>query len=160
MDVTMAEPVSEADFLENMNRAMPPELKLTEARAVDDRHPSLMGLLRAAQYDILIRELSQAEKIIPAIGPMMERESIPAMRKTKTALKECNIKPLIHEIRGEGQHIYAMLTLTEREACKPGMLMEALQREAGMDDDVRILITRTGLYGENEEGKLAPLEQL
>ena len=37
-----------------------------------------------------------------------------AMRKTKTALKECDIKPLIYELKAEGQHILATLVLTER----------------------------------------------
>ena len=160
MDVTMATPVTEEEFLQRMNASMPPELKLTEARSVDDRHPALMGSLRAARYDLLIRDADCAKKIIFAIGTMMEKDSIPAMRKTKTALRETDIKPLIHDIRGEGQHIYTTLALTEREACKPGMLMEALQREAGLEGEVRILITRTGLLGENREGKLIPLEQL
>ena len=160
MDVTMAAPVTEEEFLQRMNGAMPPELKLTEAKAVDDRHPALMGSLRAARYDLLIRDPDCAQKIISAIGPMMEKDSIPAMRKTKTAIRETDIKPLIYDIRGEGQHIYTTLALTEREACKPGMLMEALQREAGIEEEVRILIIRTGLLGENREGKLVPLEQL
>ena len=130
MDVTMAEEVSEKEFLEKMNRAMPPEMRLSEARAVDQKHPALMASLRAARYDLLIRDESQAERMIAAIPAMMARETVPAMRKTKTALKECDIKPLIYELKGEGQHILATLTLTEREACKPGMLTEALGREA------------------------------
>ena len=156
MDVTMAEPVSEAEFLERMNGAMPPELHLKEARAVDDRHPALMSSLRAAEYDLLIRDPLQAEHLISAIPAMMPRETIPAMRKTKTALKECDIKPLIYALRGESGHIYATLALTEREACKPGMLMEALSREAGIQEEVRILVTRTALFGEN----MLPLEQI
>ena len=162
MDVTMKEEVSEAEFLDKMNIAMPPELRLIEARAVDDRHPALMGTLRAACYDLLIRDSEQAEIILPAIPSMMKRETVMAMRKTKTALKETDIKPLIYSLRGEGSHIYTTLALTEREACKPGMLMEALKREAGIpeNEEVRILITRTALMGENSEGKLIPLEQL
>jgi len=162
MDVTMKEEVSEAEFLKKMNIAMPPELRLIEARAVDDRHPALMGTLRAACYDLLIRDSEQAEIILTAIPSMMKRETVMAMRKTKTALKETDIKPLIYALRGEGSHIYTTLALTEREACKPGMLMEALKREAGIpeNEEVRILITRTALMGENSEGKLIPLEQL
>ena len=162
MDVTMKEDVSEEEFLKKMNIAMPPELRLIEARAVDDKHPALMGMLRAACYDLLIRNPEQAEMIIPAIAAMMKRETVPAMRKTKTALKETDIRPLIYSLHGEGNHIYATLALTEREACKPGMLMEALKRDAGIPEDkeVRILITRTALMGENSEGKLVPLEQL
>ena len=160
MDVTMAEEVSEAEFLEKMNHAMPPEMKLSEARAVDQKHPALMASLRAAKYDLLIRDPETAEKMTAAIPKMMERKTIPAMRKTKTALKECDIKPLIYELKGEGQHLLATLTLTEREACKPGMLTEALAREAGIEGEIRTLVTRTALLGEDSEGNLAPLETL
>ena len=160
MDVTMAEEVSEQEFLERMNRAMPPEMHLSEARAVDQKHPSLMASLQAAGYDLLIRDPETAQRMIDAIPAMMARDSIIAMRKTKTSLKECDIKPLIHELKGEGQHILATLTLTEREACKPGMLTEALAREAGIEGEPRMLITRTGLFGKDDAGHLTPLEKL
>ena len=143
-----------------MNRAMPPEMQLSEARIIDQKHPALMAMLRAAKYDMMIHDPKTAEKLIAAIPAMMEKESITAMRKTKTALKECDIKPLIYELKSEGNHILAVLTLTEREACKPAMLMEALVREAGTDGEIRMLITRTGLLGENEKGELVPLETL
>ena len=48
MDVTMAEEVSPEEFLEKMNQAMPPEMRLSEARALDQKHPALMASLRAA----------------------------------------------------------------------------------------------------------------
>ena len=160
MDVTMAEEVSAEEFMEKMNRAMPPEMQLSEARIIDQKHPALMAMLRAAKYDLMIRDPETAEKLIAAIPAMMEKENVTAMRKTKTALKECDIKPLIYELKGEGSHILAVLTLTEREACKPAMLMEALARDAGIDGEIRMLITRTGLLGENEKGELVPLETL
>ena len=160
MDVTMAEEVTAEEFLERMNKAMPPEMRLSEARVLDQKHPALMASLRAARYDLLIRDPEQAEKIAAAIPGMMEKETVMAMRKTKTALKECDIKPLICELKSEGQHILATLTLTEREACKPGMLTEALAREAGIEGEVRMLVTRTALLGEDEAGNLVPLETL
>ena len=160
MDVTMAEEVTAEEFLERMNKAMPPEMQLSEARVLDQKHPALMASLRAAKYDLLIRDPEQAEKLAAAIPGMMAKETVMAMRKTKTALKECDIKPLIHELKSEGQHILATLTLTEREACKPGMLTEALAREAGIEGEVRMLVTRTALLGEDEAGNLVPLETL
>ena len=50
--------------------------------------------------------------------------------------------------------------LTEKEACKPGMLIEALAKEAGIEGEIRVLITRTGLLGMDENGNLVPLETL
>ena len=160
MDVTMAEEVSPEEFLDKMNQAMPPELRLSEARVLDQKHPALMASLRAAKYDLLIRDPGQAEKLSSAVSHMMSRETVMAMRKTKTALKECDIKPLIYELKAEGKHINATLMLTEREACKPGMLIEALAREAGIEEEIRIMITRTALLGMDSEGKLVPLETL
>ena len=160
MDVTMAEEVSPQEFLEKMNQAMPPEMRLSEARALDQKHPALMASLRAAKYDLLTRDAEQAEKLAAAIPAMMARETVTAMRKTKTALKECDIKPLIYELKAEGQHILATLTLTEREACKPGMLIEALSREAGIEGEICMLVTRTALLGMDEAEKLVPLETL
>ena len=160
MDVTMAEDVSEEEFLTRMNQAMPPEMQLSEARAVDQKHPALMASLRAAEYDLLIREKDTADKLVGAISAMMERDTVLATRKTKTAVRECDIKPLIYTLKGEGQHIYATLVLTEKEACKPGMLIEALAKEAGIDGEIRVLITRTGLMGMNGNGNLVPLETL
>ncbi len=160
MDVTMAEEVSPEEFLEKMNHAMPPEMRLSEARALDQKHPALMASLRAAKYDLLIRDAEQAEQLAAAIPAMMARETVTAMRKTKTALKECDIKPLIYDLKAEGQHILATLTLTEREACKPGMLIEALSREAGIEGEIRMLITRTALLGMDEAENLVPLETL
>lgn len=160
MDVTMAEPTDAVVFLEKMNRAMPPEMQLKEARAVDQKHPALMALLQAARYDLKIRDPEEAAALIDAIPAMMARETVPAMRKTKTALRECDIKPLICELRGGNGHVLATLGLTEREACKPGMLMEALSGQAGIEGDIRVLVTRTALLGKNEKGELVPLESL
>ena len=60
MDVSMAEEVSAEEFLERMNKAMPPEMQLSEARVLDQKHPAMMAILQAAEYDLLIRDPEQA----------------------------------------------------------------------------------------------------
>lgn len=160
MDVKMAEPVTEDAFVSSLNHAMPPELQISEARAVDDRHPAVMASLKAASYDLLIRDARQAACIAAAIPDMMSRESIPAIRKTKTGMKECDIKPLIYSVDAREQHIFTTVALTEKEACKPDMLISALREQANMTDEIRVLITRTALLGEDENGNLRPLEKL
>lgn len=164
MDVTMAEDVDAEVFVKKMNQAMPPEMQIREARAVDNKHPSLMGMVAAAEYDLMIRDDTQGEKLASAVEKMMERDEIMAMRKTKTKMAECDIKPLIHALRAEKNdgkwHLRAMLTLTERESCKPQMLIQALAREAGTEDEVRVLVTREGLYGAQDDGTLVALEKL
>ena len=162
MDVKMAEEVDEKEFIERMNRSMPPELGIISARRLDDKHPALMASLQAAEYEILIRDAAQAERLTAAMGPMMEQERIPAIRKTKSGLKETDIRKLIYALHSEGKKVFATLALTEKEACKPAMLMEGLKRAAGIaeEENVRLLVTRTQLLGKDEEGRLVPLEML
>lgn len=162
MDVKMAAEVSEAEFLEKMNAAMPPEMQLRAARAVEDRHPAMMASLRAGMYEIRLRDGEQAKLLIPLIGPMMAQETIPVNRKTKSGIREVDMKPLIFALRGEDQVIYATLMLTEKESCKPAMILEGLKRAAGMPEEteVRHLVIRTQLLGERPDGSLAPLESL
>ena len=160
MDVTMAEETEPQEFVARMNRAMPPEMQVKEARAIDSKHPSLMGMVRAAEYDLMIRDEAVGERLIAAIPVMMDKESIPAMRKTKTKLTEVDIKPLILAIRGEENHIRATLVLNERESCKPQMLLEALKEAAGIEGEVRMLVTRERILGEDASGALAPLERI
>ena len=158
MDVTMAEPVTAEAFTAAMNGAMPPDLRVLEARELDDRHPAMMSLVRAARYDLKIDGEEAFRAIEGAIPAAMDKETLTATRKTKTKITECNIRPLIHEIAAKDGHLTAVLTLNEQEACKPGMLLEALCREAGIEEIPRATVTRLGLMGENAEGKLVPLE--
>ena len=164
MDVTMAEDTDASEFLERMNKAMPPEMQLKEARAVDSKHPSLMNLSAAADYDLMIRDGEAGEKLAAAIPEMMAKDRILTMRKTKTKLAECDIKPLIFSLHAEKTdgktHLRAMLALNEKESCKPQMLLEALKAQAGITDEVRMLVTREGIYGMKEDGMLAPLESI
>lgn len=68
LDVTMAREVSPDDFLQQMNRALPPDLQLSFARALDDKHPAMMALVQAADYTLNIADANAAAKMIAASG--------------------------------------------------------------------------------------------
>ena len=155
MDVTLDREIAPEDFMEAMNAALPPDMQLVDARAMEDKHPALMSLLTAADYTIRLLDAETAEKCLAAIPAFLEQESIMAMRKTKRGLHECDIRPLIHALRAEDGAIRAVLALTEASACKPDMLVSALCGFAGCEVP-RALTVRNGLMGEG----LNPLETL
>ncbi len=161
MDVHMAGEITPEEFMAAMNQAMPPELRLIEARAVEDRHPAMMALLSAAGYELRIENAEMAEALKQAIPRLLAKKPVMAMRKTKTGMKETDIAPLIFQLTAEENRLHAVLALTEREACKPVMLMSALCQEASLEaENVPLLITREQLYGFSPEGTLKPLETL
>ena len=164
MDVTMADEVEPEVFIRKMNLAMPPEVQLSEARKLDNKHPGLMGLMEAADYDLVIRDCDLAEKLITVIPEMLSEDKIITLRKTKTRIQECDIKPLIISLAAEKKegitHLRTMLVQNERVSCKPQMLLEALKDKAGITQEIRMLVIREGIYGRDQNGVLVPLEKL
>lgn len=160
MDVTMEKDVTAEEFIEKMNKAMPPEMQISWAKTVDDKHAAMMATLTAAEYDITVCDPTVTERLGTAAKELLTMEEVTAVRKTKSGLKECNIRPFVHELDTNGEIIHCIMRLTEREACKPNMLMEALSRIAGLDEVPRTLVRRTGLLGEDPDGNRVPLEIL
>ena len=159
MDVQLERPVTPEEFVAAMNGAMPPDMQLSFAKVLDDRHVALMAQVQAADYTISILDAAAAEKLVSALPGFLAQESIITMRKTKSGMKETNIRPLLLELTGEGTELHALMTLTERLACKPNMLMDALCAYAGVEVP-RVMVVRNGLLGLDESGALAPLENL
>ena len=158
MDVTLDKPVTAEEFLSAMNAAMPPDMQLSFAKPMEDRHPALMAMVCAADYELTIQDGEAARTLSRALSGFLAQESITAMRKSKSGMKECDIRPLIHDLRMEGNILTARLTLTEASTCKPDMLLTALSAFAGIEAP-RVLVNRKGLLGESD-GQLVPLETL
>ena len=159
MDVQLDREVSPEEFVSAMNGAMPPDMQLSFAKIIDDKHIALMAQVQAADYTITILDDAVAEKLIAALPAFLAQESIITMRKTKSGMKETDIRPLLLELTGEDKVLHAVMTLTERLACKPNMLIEALASYAGIEVP-RVMVVRNGLFGLDESGALAPLETL
>lgn len=159
MDVTLEEDVTPEGFLAAMNCALPPDMQLQSARVLDDRHPALMSQVAAADYTLRIMDEGAAARLAESIGGFLKQETIPALRRTKSGEKECDIRPLIHSLSAEGSALRTVVTLTERESCKPDMLLTAMCGFAGMEVP-RVMVVRNGLLGLNADGRLAPLETL
>ena len=159
MEVQLEREVTPEAFLAAMNGAMPPDMQLSFAKVIDDKHIALMAQVQAADYTINILDDAAAEKLVAALPAFLAQESIITMRKTKSGMNETNIHPLLLKLTGEGTVLQAMMTQTERLACKPNMLMEALSAFCGIEVP-RVLVVRNGLFGLDESGALAPLETL
>lgn len=158
LDVSLDAPVEADAFMTAMNAALPPDMQLSFAKPMEDRHPALMAMVRAADYELTLQDDEAAQTLAQALPGFLAQESITAMRKSKSGVKECDIRPMIHHLRMEGNILIARLTLTEASTCKPDMLLTALSAFAGIDAP-RMLVNRKGLLGESD-GQLVPLETL
>ncbi|MBR6028050.1 MAG: TIGR03936 family radical SAM-associated protein [Clostridia bacterium] len=159
MDVTLDEDVTPEAFLAALNAALPPEMQASEARPLPEKHPALMAMVQGAEYELRLMDAEAADAFRAALPGFLAQAEIITPRKTKSGVKDCDIRPLIHRLSMEGDALVATLALTERESCKPDMLLTALSAFAGIDVP-RALVIRRRLLGLSEDGTLVPLETL
>ncbi|MDR2656411.1 MAG: TIGR03936 family radical SAM-associated protein [Oscillospiraceae bacterium] len=153
-DVTFERQLSEDACLTALHTALPPGLPPVRARAVDDNHPKLMAMLRTASYII---RADDARSLASAIPAFLDRESIPAVRVSKSGSTQVDIRPMLHELKyiDALSAFHARVSFTERETLKPDLLMRTLASFAGVDEP-DLLIERARLFGENR-GSAMPL---
>lgn len=155
MEVPLERPVSENVFFDKLSATLPEGTPLVSVRAVDDAHPAPMARLTAASYRLLLS--GDVEKIGKALPAFISRDAIPAMRKTKTGEKPCDLRPMIFDLRLMGDTMYATLAFNEKATCKPDLLLDAL---CAFADCARVSarVTRTQLLAEDVQGSFVPLE--
>lgn len=162
MDVALTAEVAEEVFLTKLNTALPPALKAVAARVVLDSYPAPMSRLVAATYEMKI-ENPAGESLAHAISGFLEKSEIPAMRKTKSGEKPCDIRPMIYMLTalpaGDGCVLTATLALREDATCKPDMLIKALSDSSKITFPSYSLV-RTCLLGKGSDGEFKPLESL
>lgn len=156
MEVPLAEDMSADDFLRRLSAALPPDLPCLSARPVDDRHPAPMALLTAAMYEAKLDQVPDG--MAEGIQKFLQQTEIPAIRKTKTGMKPCDIRPMIYDLSLRGDTLRMALALCEKATCKPDLLMDSLFAFLQFPRP-RALITRTQLLGE-KDGAFCPLESL
>ena len=158
IDIKLSAPMGRKRTEDAIRAALPEDLPVLEVRMVDDRHPAPMALVKMADYRVTLDGESAAETLaqIPAF---MARESVPAVKKTKSGEKEINARPLVISMEPFEGGFNARLMLTERDSIKPDLLLTLLAEMAGVEPP-EARIHRLALLGEDEAGQLRPLMEL
>ena len=111
-----------------------------------------------ADYRVTL-EGETAGAVLSQIPAFMERENVPAIKKTKSGEKEINARPMVISLEPFEGGFNARLMLTERESIKPDLLISLLADMAGVEAP-EARVHRLLLLGEDGEGNLKPLMEL
>ena len=163
LDVSLTGETTEEACLTAMNRVLPPALRASRVRLVDDRFPKVAAALEQAEYRITLFG-GAARAIGESIPAFLSQDEIMALRKTKKSETMVNIRPMIHELTAqydEGADTLVMtarVSFVEAATLKPDLLLEALCTHAQAalpHHDIR----RTRLLG-IRDGQPVPLIDL
>ena len=151
LDVSLCADTTEEECLEAMNRVLPPALKASRIRLVDDRFPKVTAAMKQAQYLISLRG-GDTKKMVDAIDRFLGEEEIMAIRKTKKAETLVNIRPMIHVLESaydqdsDSATLTARVSFVEAATLKPDLLINTLAQYAEVQLP-RCDIRRTHLLG-------------
>ena len=126
---------------------------------VDDRHAAPMALVKMSDYVVRL-EGESAPAVIRQIPLFLERETVTAVKKTKSGEREINTRPLVLSLEATGEDSFrTRLMLTESQSIKPELLVGLLADLAGVEAP-RVRVHRLALLGLDAEGNPAPLMTL
>lgn len=151
IDVSLCGDATEEECLEAMNRVLPPSLKASRVRLVDDRFPKAAASLQQAEYRITATGAG-ARALAEAVPAFLAQEETMALRKTKKSETMVNIRPMIHELTAEYDEeadvtlMKARVSFIETATLKPDLLCATLCTFAGAEPK-RLEIRRTRLLG-------------
>ena len=151
MELPLCGEISEADFLQKINRVLPEGLKARGARLLADEAAPAMARLFCAVYRLVPD--SKQEELRLALPGFLLQERIPYLKKTKSGEKMDDLRPLIYNLTFKEGALIAVLAAAESGTAKPDQLAEALCAFAGIDKP-RFSVTRAALL----DGAFVPLE--
>lgn len=143
LEIVLTQPVSCDDIKGRLNAVLPQGVKITEAF----EGKSNMKKLDVARYSVY------PEKTPPAIASFLAMEKILIEKKTKSGIKECDIRPDIKDIKITLGKIDMVLSAGSRANLKPEVVVNAMNkyiegyqsgdclyhREAIYDSDMNII---------------------
>ena len=157
VEVPVGEEIAPEAFRDRLNAVLPPDLRCQAVRALPDEHPAPMAMLRAAQYLMELDETPATEACVAALPKMLAAEALPAVRKTKTGEKPCDVRPMIYTAEVLGPRtVCATLSLCEQGTLKPELFLSVLAGIAGVERP-DAFVTRMQLYA-MQDGGLIRLE--
>ncbi len=168
LDVELTESMTSQEAVARMNAVMVEGIDIVSfVQIPEEKKYSGMTITAAADYLVTLPESFQTSEVICSIpqdwnkkiADFLAQEEIIVLKKTKKSEKEVDIKPMIYDMRVEGDGIYLFLATGSEQNLKPDLVMEAFLKYIG-SEEIPLHFHRLDVYAKNEAGTLVPLEKL
>jgi radical SAM-linked protein len=120
MDVLLAERISPVTALERLRSHVPAGITLKSVEEVGPSTASLQSQLRWAEYEVEVpADATTESEVQHSIDRLMEADSWPTEYRRETKVREYDLRPLVIDIRLEGQRdglfVLEMALLAEQD---------------------------------------------
>ncbi len=167
LDIEVLSTEDSKTMVSRLNAAMAEGVEILSYRKLEDSCKKAMSAVAAADYLLVFREgkapeTMDRETFFQKMEEFYRQEQIMATRQTKKGAKEFDLKPLIFELRPEGEGVFMKISTGSVENVKPELVMETFYRYMGLAyPPFAMQIEREEVYGEagiEGEKRFVPLE--
>ena len=144
LDAEIADGQNLEEVKKNLDKACQSGFDILSVKEIPEGAPNAMAAVKYASYSIIF------DGEIPDVNAFMAQENIFTEKKTKSGVKEIDIRPFIHKCALRGDELTLIVSAGAENNIKPDLFLENLMKFEGKEysrDMVRI--ARTDLYGDN-----------
>ena len=130
IDVRLNEEIPTEEIHTRLKDNLPPDIKVTDVKSVDERLPALQTLVLSAAYDVHLTEPVAGSELTRRVESLMQAESIIRERRGKTY----DLRPLVEMLsvitQADGT-VWLKMTLAAREGAtgRPEEVLTVLEIE-------------------------------
>ena len=147
---------------DRLNQVMVEGIEVLSCRKLQDSSKNAMSIVCAADYTLEFREGYQPKDLDEFFEKLLyfyAQEQIVITKKTKRGQKEMDLKPLIYQLRRNGEGIFMQVSTGSTDNIKPELVMEAFYQAKQWEyPRFTFQIQREEVYGQDSE-EMIPLEE-
>ena len=147
---------------DRLNQVMVEGIEVLSCRKLQDSSKNAMSIVCAADYTLEFREEYQPKDLDEFFEKLIDfyaQEQIIITKKTKKGQKEMDLKPLIYQLRRNGEGIFMQVSTGSTDNIKPELVMEAFYQAKQWEyPRFTFQIQREEVYGQDSE-EMIPLEE-
>ena len=147
---------------DRLNQVMVEGIEVLSCRKLQDSSKNAMSIVCAADYTLEFREGYQPKDLDEFFEKLIDfyaQEQIIITKKTKKGQKEMDLKPLIYQLRRNGDGIFMQVSTGSTDNIKPELVMEAFYQAKQWEyPRFTFQIQREEVYGQDSE-EMIPLEE-
>ena len=145
---------------DRLNQVMVEGVEIKSVRRLPDSAANAMSIVAAADYTVVFRQGYEPEDTagwMKGVEEFYRQDHILITKKTKKGQKELDLKPLVYEIRAEGERLFLTISTGSSENIKPELVLDAYYQHLGQErPQFAIQVQREEVYAKAPEGASRP----
>ncbi len=160
LDMTVNSMTSLQDVMDGLNSVMNEGIKIVAIAELPEREEKAMTTSFAAKYHLRFRENSKPDfDWISEMKSYLAKETLPAVKKTKSGEKEIDMKPMILGYSFGEDCLDILLMMSSKVTLKPTLLFDYFYKSIGKEfNTVALDIHRVDIYRDFKDGNKTYIE--